>query len=1261
MSTAVAMAVQTNPFPGLRPFREDEECVFFGRERQVDAMVDKLAATRFLAVVGTSGSGKSSLVNCGLRLALHRGLMAPAGTAWRMAQFRPGNDPLRAMAGALAQDRVLFKNYQAGGMTLAEIVDTSLRMSKLGLIDIYEQAQLGDGVNLLVVVDQFEELFRFQQPRTSQQANVSGVSEAATAFVNLLLEVKKQTTYPIYVVLTMRSDFLGDCTQFPGLAEAINAGQYLVPRLNRDERREAIRGPIGVGGAEISPVLLTRLVNDVGDNPDQLSILQHALNRTWAHWENEGDRKGPLDLAHYEAIGSMAYALDQHAEKAYAQLETPRMQDLCEKIFKALTDKATDPRGIRRPTTLGILCALTDATAAEATAVIDIFREPSRSFLMPPAWEALEAETVIDISHESLMRVWQRLSTWADEEAQSAQTYRRLAETSVLHSEGRAGLWQDPDLQVALDWRAKKQPNQTWAHRYHAGFVQAMSFLDASVARHDEELRKQEVQRQEQEVQRQRALEQAQALAKKEQQRAEEQASASKRFRWLTIVLAILLVGALGAVGYAIQETLRAERQTKLATQHSLEATALSRIGELDLSLLLSMEAFKSDDRPDGGAVLRKVLQQSPRLMTILHGHSDSIQTVAWSPNGKTLASGSKDNSIRLWDVVTYRSLGPQLKGHSDTVETVAWSPNGKTLASGSADNSIRVWDVTTGQQIGSLLTGHTGTVQSVDWSPDGKTLASGSADNSIRLWDVTTGQQIGSPLTGHTGTVQSVDWSPDGKTLASGSGDNSIRLWDVATRQPLGSPLTSHIDTVQSVAWSPNGKTLASGSKDKTIRLWNVTTRKPFGPSFTGHTGTVWSVSWSPDGKTLVSSSKDKTIRLWDVATRQPLGPRFTSHTRPVFSVAWSPNGKTLASGSGDNSIRLWDVATRQQIGTPLTGHIDTVWSVAWSPDGKTLASSSEDNSIRLWDGTTRRPLGPRLTGHKGPVWSVAWSPDGKTLASGGEDNRIRLWDVATRKPLGTPLVGHTDTVWSVAWSPDGKTLTSGSGGDNTIRLWDVTTRQPLGLPFTGHTDSVYSVVWSPDGKTLASGSKDKTIRLWDVATRRPLGSPLVVHAGIDNIALSPDGKTLASRSDDNTVGLWDVASGKPLGDPLRGHKNSVISVAWSPDGNILASGGDDNTIILWDIATHQPLGLPFTGHTDSVQSLAWSPDGKTLASGSDDNSIRLWNVTTRQSFQPSSDPVIVSGCRIANRNLTHAEWTQYMGDNPYQATCPELPAPKD
>lgn len=447
-------------------------------------MVDKLARTRFLAVVGTSGCGKSSLVNCGLVPALHRGLMASAGSAWHVVMMRPGNQPLNALAEALAQPGALgsWKLDEDVGFSAAEMIEASLRMGRLGLVDVIEQAHLPPRHNLLLVVDQFEELFRYQslgQPSGASPARAGSSSADAIAFVNLLLEAAAQRELPVHVVLSMRSDFLGDCAAFQGLPEAINRGQYLVPRMTRDERRSAIAGPVGVGGAEIDPVLLTRLVNDVGEDPDQLSILQHALNRTWSQWQQEGG-KGPLTLRHYEAVGTMSHALSQHAEEAFAELPSGRQHALAEAMFKAITDQVTDARGTRRPTRLDTLCEITGATPAELGAVIDVFRRPSRSFLMPPEETVLEADTPIDISHESLMRVWGRLRGWAEEEARSAQTYRRLAETAELHASGRAGLLRPPDLHFATEWRKRQHPVAAWARRYRDGFEATMRFLDES-------------------------------------------------------------------------------------------------------------------------------------------------------------------------------------------------------------------------------------------------------------------------------------------------------------------------------------------------------------------------------------------------------------------------------------------------------------------------------------------------------------------------------------------------------------------------------------------------------------------------------------------------------------------------------------------------------------------------------------------------------------------------------------------------------------
>lgn len=541
MSSVIIKAQVQYPFPGLRPFQEGEEHLFFGRESQTDAMIDKLAATRFLTVIGTSGCGKSSLVNCGLCMGLHSGLMPQAGTAWRTATCRPGDNPIASLAKALAQDGVLFDQFANEGMSLSSIIETNLRMSKLGLVDVFEQARLSENTNLLIIIDQFEELFRFQQSTESAEASLTHAREEAAAFVKLLLSACEQQDKRVYIVLTMRSDFLGQCTQLEGLTEAINQGQYLVPRMTRKQRRLAIAGPISVAGASIDDVLLTQLINDLGDNPDQLSILQHALNRIWAHWVNHNTASQPLCLQNYAAVGSMSHALDRHAEKAYAQLATPRQQQVAQTLFKALTDKTSHADGIRRPTSLHMLCELTQCTQDDLIKVIDVFRKSSRSFIMPPIDEALSPDTMIDISHESLMRMWQRLIRWSHEEAVSAQTYRRLAATAELFEQNQAGLWRDPDLQLALQWRHRNEPNAMWASRIAPGYDNAMRFLDDSRAKSDEE-----TEAQLRVAEQSRELEHTRALANEQEQRIRAQKSASKRQQRFYISIIAGLVATLG-------------------------------------------------------------------------------------------------------------------------------------------------------------------------------------------------------------------------------------------------------------------------------------------------------------------------------------------------------------------------------------------------------------------------------------------------------------------------------------------------------------------------------------------------------------------------------------------------------------------------------------------------------------------------------------------------------------------------------------------
>lgn len=559
-----------NPFPGLRPFETDEYRLFFGRDGQSDELLARLGRTRFLAVVGTSGSGKSSLVRAGLLPAMRGGLMAGAGSSWRIAVIRPGHDPIGNLACTLAESDVL--PGAGGGLDGAEaeaVIEATLRSGSLGLVDAARRARLEEHENLLVVVDQFEELFRFRGARAS-----TSTGDDASAFVKLLLEAARQRELPVYVVLTMRSDFLGDCSQFQGLPEAINDGQYLIPRMTRDERRVAITGPVAVARGRLAQPLVNRLLNDVGDNPDQLPILQHALMRTWDFWKQNRLDGEPIGVGDYEAIGTMSDALSRHADEAFNELDE-RQKKIAERMFKALTEKGADNREIRRPARLAEVCAIVEATPEEVVAVIEVFRRKGRSFLMPPVGVDLEADTVIDISHESLIRNWVRLREWVNEEGECAHMYRRLVYAAEAGSY-ISGVY----LDTALDWRNQYKPNVAWASRYHSEVglkvtpENVTTFLDASAA-HRDALRQEEEKRRQAEIERERReLEHAQAFAKQQQR-------AKRRLVWLAGALCLILLFALVMAVSAMRAKAKAVK-TQMAGTAYREALSALKIKDVD-------------------------------------------------------------------------------------------------------------------------------------------------------------------------------------------------------------------------------------------------------------------------------------------------------------------------------------------------------------------------------------------------------------------------------------------------------------------------------------------------------------------------------------------------------------------------------------------------------------------------------------------------------------------------------------------------------
>jgi WD40 repeat protein len=712
---------------------------------------------------------------------------------------------------------------------------------------------------------------------------------------------------------------------------------------------------------------------------------------------------------------------------------------------------------------------------------------------------------------------------------------------------------------------------------------------------------------------------------------AEANRKANQRIRIGSVVLGVTLIGAVAA-GIFAQQSIRRANKAETALQNTLlelDGTyALQKFDSNEIDGLVSaMRASKElkllvkdkkslADYPAYSplfslqTILPKIREQNS-----LEGHRAAVNSVSFSPDGKTLASASADNTIKLWNLDTKKEI-TILTRHRAAVNSVSFSPDGKTLASASADKTIKLWNLDTKKEI-TTLKGHISKIWSVTFSPDGKTLASASADKTIKLWNLDTKKEI-TTLTGHNAAINSVTFSPDGKTLASASADKTIKLWNLDTKKEI-TTLTGHNAAINSVTFSPDGKTLASASDDKTIKLWNLNTKKEI-TTLKGHSQPINSATFSPDGKTLASASADNTIKLWNLNTKKEI-TTFKGHSQPINSATFSPDGKTLASASADNTIKLWNLNTKKQI-TTFKGHSQPIYSVSFSPDGKTLASASADNTIKLWNLDTKKQI-TTFKGHSQLVNSATFSPDGKTLASASKDNTIKLWNLDTKKEI-TTFKEHSSSVNRATFSPDGKTLASASG-DNSIKLWNLDTKKEI-TTFKGHSQPVNSVTFSPDGKTLASANADNTIKLWNLDTKKEITTLNGHSSWVYNATFSPDGKTLASASKDNTIKLWNLDTKKEI-TTLKGHSSSVYNVTFSPDGKTLASASGDNSIKLWNLDTKKQI-TTLKGHISTVYGVTFSPDGKTLASASADNTIKLWNLNL--------DDLLAQGCSWLQVYLT-------------------------
>ncbi|RJQ81764.1 hypothetical protein D5S17_04110 [Pseudonocardiaceae bacterium YIM PH 21723] len=1095
------------PYLGLAGFGIEDGPRFFGRDRLVTELASRLSTHRILVVIGASGSGKSSLLRAGLIPEL-------AARGWRSAVVLPDTHPLESLAVRLGS---LLNRSSVS--THAELLDQPRNLGLLVRELLVDEPATAE---LTLVVDQFEEIFTLCHDEAER-----------SRFIATLLDTARDPANRMRLVLGLRADFYGRCSQVPDLVNAFQDAQFLVAPMTGEELRQAITAPAVAAGLMVENDLVAAILEDVSGQPGALPLMSHALLETWYR------RRGTaLTLVGYRNAGGVHGAIADTADTVFHELDL-RQQLITRNIFLRLTALGEGTEDTRRRVARSELGADPDTAT-----VLD---------RLIAARLITAQDNTVEVAHEALIRGWPLLSGWLAENREGLLAQRRLTESAIewdrngratefLYRGRRLGRWDDAD---------RSDLNELETAFLAAGFAERERERDETLHRS-------------------RRLTSALVA--------------------VTVVVALLALVAVWNAG-------RATEERDQSTAGKLLANARTQLqADPELSILLARQAHELLPTPESEVVLRQAIMES-RVRALVPGkHGGSVKGIAISPGGEQVATTGVNGTVRVWKrsgtgVSTHDPV--VLDGHRGEVWNPVFSPDGKLLATPGQDATARIWDWRSGKQV--TLTGHSQPVMNVAFSGDGARLVTASLDGTVRVWDARDGRQLAaldhggaavwsvaiaadgriasgtddgiirlwSPagaetgrLTGHSGSVKSLKFSPDSASLASGGDDGTVRVWDPAGgRAPL--VLREAQGTVETVSFDPAGQRIAGSGQDGVVRIWNVANPGP-ALALRGHRGEVWGIGFDPRHPVLASAGSDGTFRFWEIGAPGDPQRLLPLESKPLYFDV-SPDGRRAITGDDAGVVRVWDLdrpgpKAFQRFPGWVTG-------LAFQPHSRRVAASSDDADVRIWDTDDDGPPAARSVPDASPR-ALAFSPDGGRLAVALSDGSVAVWPTgADAEPLR--LRGHDGSAFAVAFHPDSRRVASG-GRDETIRIWDVTAPdKPRTL--RAQTGGVSGVTFSPDGSLLAASGYDGTVRVW--RTEQLDREPMVLrsHQGITwNVSFSPDGRWLVSSGNDAQIRLWELGrSRQPV--TIDGRATGLESALFMPVDGRLASTHADKVLRIW------------------------------------------------------------------------------------------------